>query len=71
MNIFFSLKVIRKFFKNHNKSFRWHLWDYEKHIFFHLKGCERRNFDFCVFLRMYSGSGGRVLVRKLAGMTTA
>ena len=24
-----NLKVIRKFFLNHNKSFRWHLWDYE------------------------------------------
>ena len=24
------LKVIRKFFLNHNKSFRWHLGDYEK-----------------------------------------
>ena len=23
-------------------------------IFFHLKACERRNFDFCVFLRVYS-----------------
>ena len=43
-------------FLNHNKSFRWHLGDYEKHNFFHLKACERRNFDFCVFLRMYSGS---------------
>ena len=29
-----SLKVIRKFFLNHNKSFRWHLGDYEKHNFF-------------------------------------
>ena len=45
-----SIKVIRKFFLNHNKSFRWHLGDYEKHIFFHLKACERRNFKFlCVF----------------------
>ena len=25
-------------------------------IFFHLKACERRHFDFCVFLRMCSGS---------------
>ena len=41
------LKVIRKFFIKHNKSFRWHFGDYEKHIFFHLKACER-NFDFCV-----------------------
>ena len=49
-------KVIRKFFLKHNRSFRWHLGDYEKHIFFHLKACERRNFDFCVFLRMCSGS---------------
>ena len=38
-----ALKVIRKFFLKHNKSFRWHLGDYEKH-----KVCERRNFDFCV-----------------------
>ena len=28
-------------------------------IFFHLEVCERRNFDFCVFLRMISGSGWR------------
>ena len=28
------LKVIRKFFLKHNKSFRWHLGDYEKHNFF-------------------------------------
>ena len=49
-------KVIRKFFSNYNKSFRWHLGDYERHNFFHLKPCERRNFGFCVFLRMCSGS---------------
>ena len=55
-----EIKVIRKFFLKHNKSFRWHLGDYKKHIFFHLKACERRNFDFCVFLRMCSGSDGRV-----------
>ena len=43
-----------------------------KNIFlFHLRVCEWWNFDFCVFLRMCSGSGGRVLVRNLAGMTTA
>ena len=28
-----QLKVIRKFFLNHNKSFRWHLGDYEKYFF--------------------------------------
>ena len=50
------LKVIWKFFLKHNKSFRWHLGDYENIIFFHLKACERRNFDFCVFLRMCWGS---------------
>ena len=44
-----QLKVIRKFFLNHNKSFRWHLGDYENIFFFHLKACERRNFDLCVF----------------------
>ena len=49
-----QIKVIRKFFLKHNKSFKWHLGDYEKHIFFHLKACERRNFDFCVFLWMCS-----------------
>ena len=32
------LKVIRKFFLNHNKSFRWHLGDYEKHDFFPFEG---------------------------------
>ena len=30
-------------------------------FFFHLKACERRNFDFCVFLRVGSLPGGRVL----------
>ena len=29
-------------------------------IFFHLKACERRHFDFCVFLRVDSLPGGRV-----------
>ena len=52
--------MIRKLFLNHNKSFRWNLGDYEKHIFSHLRVSERRHFDFCVFLRMCSGSGGRV-----------
>ena len=33
-----SVKVIRKFFLKHNKSFRWHLGDYEKHIFFPFEG---------------------------------
>ena len=32
------LKVIRKFFLNHNKSFRWHLGDYEKLFFFPFEG---------------------------------
>ena len=32
------LKVIRKFFLKHNKSFRWHLGDYEKHIFSQFEG---------------------------------
>ena len=31
-------KVIRKFFLKHNKSFRWHLGDYEKHNFFPFEG---------------------------------
>ena len=43
------IKVIRKFFLRHNNSLRWHLGDYEKHNFFHLKASERRNFDLCVF----------------------
>ena len=46
--------MIRKLFLNHNKSFRWNLWDYEKYIFLKLKACERKNFDFCVFLWMCS-----------------
>ena len=54
--IIMKLKVIRKYLLNHNKSFRWHLGDYEKHTFFNLKAYERRKFDFCVFLRMFSGS---------------
>ena len=39
-------------------------------IFFHLKACERRDFEFCVFLRMACGPGGRGgtgTMRKLAG----
>ena len=32
------LKVIRKFFIKHNKSFRWHLGDYEKHNCFPFEG---------------------------------
>ena len=32
------IKVIRKFFLNHNKSFRWHLEDYEKHNFSPFEG---------------------------------
>ena len=32
------IKVIRKFFLYHNKSFRWHLGDYEKHDFFPFEG---------------------------------
>ena len=31
-------KVTRKFFLKHNKSFRWHLGDYEKHFFFPFEG---------------------------------
>ena len=46
MQKFFLLKVIRKIFFKHSKSFRWHLGDYEKHNFFHLKGCERKHFNF-------------------------
>ena len=30
--------MIRKFFLTHNKSFRWHLGDYEKHNFFPFEG---------------------------------
>ena len=33
-----DLKVIRKFFLKHNMIFRWHLGDYEKHIFFPFEG---------------------------------
>ena len=33
-----DLKVFRKFFIKHNKSFRWHLGDYEKNNFFAFEG---------------------------------
>ena len=36
-----ALKVIRKFFLTQNKSFRWHLGDYEKHHFFPISGSVR------------------------------
>ena len=61
-----EFKVIRKFFLNHNKSFRWHLGDYEKHDFFPFEACERRNFDFCVFLRMCSNT--KIKVSPLTGL---
>ena len=32
------IKVIRMFFTKHNRSLRWHLGDYEKHIFFSFEG---------------------------------
>ena len=32
------VKVSRKFFLKHDKSFRWHLGDYEKHNFFPFEG---------------------------------
>ena len=35
---YLQVKVIRKFFLNHNKSFRWHLGDYENIIFFPFEG---------------------------------
>ena len=33
-----AIKVIRKFFLKHKKSFRWHLGDYEKIFFFPFEG---------------------------------
>ena len=55
-NIFLTYSD-QEVFLSHNKRFRWHLVDYEKHNFsFHLKACEGRNFDFCVLLRMCSVS---------------
>jgi len=33
-----AIKVIRKIFLTNNKSFRWHLGDYEKYNFFPLEG---------------------------------
>ena len=33
-----QIKVIRRFFVNHNKNFRWNLGDYEKHIFSPFEG---------------------------------
>ena len=49
-----SKKLSGSFFIKHKKSFRWHFGDYENISFFNLKACERRNFDFCVFLRVGS-----------------
>ena len=44
------LKVIREFFLKHNKSFRWHLGDYEKHNFFPFEGLwEEKLWFLCVF----------------------
>ena len=56
----YRLKVIRNFFKNYNKSLDGISGITKNIIFFHLKACERGNFDFCVFLRMCSMPGGRV-----------
>ena len=49
-----SLKVIRKFFLSITKVLDGISGITKIIIFFHLKVCERRNFDFCVFLRMCS-----------------
>ena len=55
------LKVIRKFFlKTITKVLEGISGITKNIIFFHLKAGERRNFDFCVFLRMCSMPGGRV-----------
>ena len=43
------LKVIRKFFLNHNKIFRWHLGDYEKHNFFPFEGLRGETLIFVCF----------------------
>ena len=51
-----DLKVIKKFFlKATTTKILDGISGIAKNIFFfHLKACERRNFDFCVFLRMCS-----------------
>ena len=46
-----ELKVISKFFLKQNKSLDGISGITKNIIFFHLKACERRNFDFYVFLR--------------------
>ena len=46
-----QVKVIRKFFLKHNKILDGISGITKNIIFFHLKVCERRNIDFCVFLR--------------------
>ena len=48
-----TIKWPGSFILKHNKSFRWHLGDYEKLNFFSIWRSVR-NFDFGVFLRMYS-----------------
>ena len=60
-----TLKVIRKVFSKTITQVLDGISGITKNIFvFHLKACERRNFGFCVFLRMYSMPGGRVSLYK-------
>ena len=46
-------KVFRKFLKPITKALDGISGITKNIFFFHLKACERRNFDFCVFLQMY------------------
>ena len=56
-----DLKGIRKFFFKTITKVLDGISGITKNIYFlHFKACEWRNFDFCVFFRMCSGSGGRV-----------
>ena len=54
------LKWSGSFFLNHNKSFRCHLGDYEKHNLFPFEGLWEEKLWFLWVLRMCSMPGGRV-----------
>ena len=47
--LYYYLKWSGSFFLNHNKSFRWHLGDYEKHNFYPFEGLWEEKLSFlCV-----------------------
>ena len=55
-----AVKVSRKFFLTHTKVLDDISGITKKHDFFPFEGLWEEEIDFCVFLRMSSGTGGRV-----------